>query len=173
VDEHGGPWDVWVVGVDGSGETRLTADPADDVLPVWSPDGERIAFATARDGNWELYDVALDGSGTRRLTRNGAPDSPHDSAVSWLDAGPGGRGCTITGTAGPDVIPGTAARDTICGLGGDDLLLGGASRDELRGGAGDDRLVSRGDAASDVVDGGPGRDRAVADRRDVLMRIEH
>ena len=33
-------------------------------------------------------------------------------------------GCTITGTAGADVLRGTPRADVICGLGGDDILWG-------------------------------------------------
>jgi TolB protein len=36
----------------------------------WSPDGERIAFSSTRDGNAEIYVVAADGSGLKRLTEN-------------------------------------------------------------------------------------------------------
>lgn len=38
--------DIWVMNVDGSGQTRLTAESeAWDQQPSWSPDGNRIAFA--------------------------------------------------------------------------------------------------------------------------------
>ena len=33
---------------DGSNQTRLTRDPADDSRPAWSPDGSRIAFQSYR-----------------------------------------------------------------------------------------------------------------------------
>ena len=38
--------EIYVVGADGSGLTRLTASKADDEHPTWSPDGSRIAFAS-------------------------------------------------------------------------------------------------------------------------------
>ncbi len=40
----------------------------------WSPDGEKIAFVTKRDGNFDLYVMNADGSGLRRLTRGAAWD---------------------------------------------------------------------------------------------------
>ncbi|MGZ4318749.1 MAG: TolB family protein [Gaiellaceae bacterium] len=38
--------EIYVVGADGAGLTRLTASKADDQHPTWSPDGSRIAFAS-------------------------------------------------------------------------------------------------------------------------------
>ena len=42
--------DIWVVNADGSGEVRISADPADEYWPRWSPDGSRIAFDRVVDG---------------------------------------------------------------------------------------------------------------------------
>jgi hypothetical protein len=74
-------------------------------------------------------------------------------------------GCTIVGTAGPDVLVGGPGRDIICGLGGNDRLLGGGGADVLRGGPGADLLrggsgadVLRGDDGADVLRGGSGDD---------------
>ena len=52
---------------DGSGLTRLTNDPGDDVHPAWSPDGECIAFLSHREGAYGIYLVKPDGGGLRKL----------------------------------------------------------------------------------------------------------
>ena len=44
--------------------TRLTFDPGFDRLPVWSPDGQRIAFSSQRDGSvGNLFSQVADGTG--------------------------------------------------------------------------------------------------------------
>ena len=50
------------------------------------------------------------------------------------------RGCTITGTSGPDILFGTPGRDVICGLGGNDRIDGLGGNDVLIGGPGADQL---------------------------------
>ncbi len=62
---------------------NLTAHPAEDRDPAWSPDGTRLAFASHRDGNWELYLwSAADGSVTRLTT-----DLTYDGAPTWSPDG--------------------------------------------------------------------------------------
>ncbi|MHC4060270.1 MAG: TolB family protein, partial [Planctomycetota bacterium] len=34
----------------------------------WSPDGDRIAFITTRDGHYEIYIMNVDGSDQTRIT---------------------------------------------------------------------------------------------------------
>lgn len=65
--------------------------------------------------------------------------------------------CTITGTAGDDVLVGTPRGDVICGRGGDDRVRGGGGGDVIDGGPGDD--VVRGGAGNDRIFGRGGRDR--------------
>ena len=43
--------------------TRFTFDAASDSFPVWSPDGERVVFASTRDGVRNLFSKAADGTG--------------------------------------------------------------------------------------------------------------
>jgi hypothetical protein len=75
------------------------------------------------------------------------------------------RGCTLTGTEGPDRLVGTSGADVICGLGGDDRVEGAGGDDVLYGDAGTDRVVGGagadtlyGDEGVDRLDGGDGAD---------------
>jgi Tol biopolymer transport system component len=64
---------------DGSDLHRLTWwDDASDLSPSWSPDGERLTFASKRDDNWEIYVMDRDGSHLTRLTRHEADDTNPD-----------------------------------------------------------------------------------------------
>ena len=53
---------------------NLTNNAAADFFPAWSPDGDRIAFTSERDGNLEIYAMNADGSGQTNLTNNPAGD---------------------------------------------------------------------------------------------------
>jgi len=67
--------DIYVVNADGSGEVRLTTHPGRDWLPLWSPDGSKIAFTSDRDGPGELFVMNADGSGQTNVTDDpGAAD---------------------------------------------------------------------------------------------------
>jgi TolB protein len=63
--------------------TRLTADEWNDIAPAPSPDHNRLAFASDRDGFWDLYLLDLRDGQVTQLT-----DSPaYDSAPSWSPDG--------------------------------------------------------------------------------------
>lgn len=67
-------WDIYRMRSDGSDPVRLTTDPANDSLPVWSPDGRQIVFVSDRDGNREIYRMSADGSQQVNLTKHAADD---------------------------------------------------------------------------------------------------
>ncbi len=50
--------------------TGNEATVVQDSAPVYSPDGQQIAFCSTRDGGSELYVMHSDGSGVTRLTHN-------------------------------------------------------------------------------------------------------
>jgi len=60
--------DLFVVRIDGSQSRRLTDDEFRDRSPVWSPDGERIAFYSDRSGSYQLWLIRPDGGGLERVT---------------------------------------------------------------------------------------------------------
>ena len=70
-------------GADGSEQKRLTNNPAIDLSPRWSPSGNKIAFASDRDGNYEIYVMNADGSEQKRLTNN----SSRDGSPCWSPDG--------------------------------------------------------------------------------------
>ena len=76
----------------------------------------------------------------------------------------------------PDCCPawspsGRGGKDIILGGDGNDCIEGGAGEDWLFDGAGNDTVVGR-YGGKDIVDGGPGRDRGVADRSDTRRELE-
>ena len=62
-----GNYDVWIVGVDGSGLRQLTDSPANDGLAVASPDATQLAFVSNRGGVWSVYAMNTDGTNQRKL----------------------------------------------------------------------------------------------------------
>jgi hemolysin type calcium-binding protein len=84
----------------------------------------------------------------------------------------GGEGHDLViGGYGNDRLNGQGGREYVVGGPGADVLRGGGRDDELFGGRGADVLFAR-DGVPDLVHGGPGRDRARADRVDGLRAVE-
>lgn len=75
---------VFVMNVDGSGVTQLTA-VATCSSPTWSPDDSRLAFACSNGDDPEIYSMSSSGPGPiAQLTNNVATDL----APSWSSRGP-------------------------------------------------------------------------------------
>ena len=66
--------EIYIMNLDGTNQTRLTNNPAQDTQPSLSADGNRIAFMSTRDENEEIYVMNADGSGQTRLTNGVASD---------------------------------------------------------------------------------------------------
>ena len=47
--------EIYILALARDALTRLTIDPSADTIPTWTPDGERLAFGSSRNGSFDLY----------------------------------------------------------------------------------------------------------------------
>ncbi len=95
-------WHIWKASFPGGRLQQLTRGEQDDLEPVWSPDGRRIAFVSNRvpeadyhPENSDLFIIGAGGRGLRQVTRRFGPVS----APAWsLD----GRRLYYVGHFGPE-----------------------------------------------------------------------
>jgi Tol biopolymer transport system component len=64
-----GKQQIWVVNADGTGLTQLTRDSVNS-FPTVSPDGQTIAYVSARNKDGDIWLMARDGSNQRQFTRS-------------------------------------------------------------------------------------------------------
>jgi Tol biopolymer transport system component len=60
--------DIFMIDVAYGLARNITRDSARDGSPVWSPDGQQVAFESRRTGNWEINLISADGWKRRQLT---------------------------------------------------------------------------------------------------------
>jgi len=72
--------DVWVYDLDRGARTRLTFSSTVSGAAIWSPDGSRIAFSSARQNNQiAIYEKASSGAGRERILQQAeVPQDPTD-----------------------------------------------------------------------------------------------
>ena len=66
-----GNYDLFVVNVDGTGETRLTGTGWTQGLASWSPSGDSLVYSVAAmgaEGRYDIFTISPDGTGVRDLT---------------------------------------------------------------------------------------------------------
>src|SRR5919202_1161131 len=83
--------DLWAVAREGGDAVHLTTGTGVETDPVFSPDGQWLAFTGEYDGNVDVYVVAATGGVPRRLTFHPGADT----AVGWT---PDGRAVLFTST---------------------------------------------------------------------------
>jgi Tol biopolymer transport system component len=82
-------WEIYTADTDGNGLRQLTDNRTNDVVPTWSPDGQKIAFMSSRDGTYldvycgyyEIYVMNADGTAPVNVGRS------LDEAPVWLPPG--------------------------------------------------------------------------------------
>lgn len=69
--------DIYTVPTSGGTATRLTTHDAYDYRPVWSPDGQKIAFSSDRnDGAYDIYIMSSRGGAAKRVTTHSTTETP-------------------------------------------------------------------------------------------------
>ena len=63
-----GASELYSIAPDGSGATRLTRNSTTEQYPVWSPDGNLIAFQSFAEGRPSIHVMSAHGAGERRVT---------------------------------------------------------------------------------------------------------
>jgi Tol biopolymer transport system component len=80
--DHGVP-QIFVIGDDGTGRRRLTGARGPSTTPVWSPDGQRIAFVRQATDGTHIYIMNADGGSQRPLTT----DPSRAASPAWSPDG--------------------------------------------------------------------------------------
>jgi len=78
--------DLWRIGGPGADSPGAPepwpSSTRDDHFPDYSPDGDRVAFISGRDGHWDVWVAEADGSNPRRLS-----DLGHATRPRWAPDG--------------------------------------------------------------------------------------
>jgi len=80
-----GASDIWVLDIARGVRTRLTFGPVANLYPVWSPDGQWIAYVSVRNAQYGLYRKRSDGSGAEEVLMLGGPQAIESD--SWSQDG--------------------------------------------------------------------------------------
>lgn len=82
--------EVWVMDVDGNNQQRLTTTvvlPDQENVwsqhPSWSPDGERIVYASTNSGQTQIWIMNSDGTNQRQITHGLGTDYPDANVPVW------------------------------------------------------------------------------------------
>jgi serine/threonine protein kinase/Tol biopolymer transport system component len=94
-DQSGKGRDVWMIDTVRNLRTRFTFDSADELTLIWSPERNRVAFNSRRNGHLDLYVKAASGSGVEELLLE---DQSEKYPLSWS---PDGRHILYVRAGGP------------------------------------------------------------------------
>jgi len=72
--------DLWITELEGNLSQRFTLDASSNVAPQWSPDGDRVAFASSRGGTTQIYQKLSNQTGQDELV---VPSGSHQVPSDW------------------------------------------------------------------------------------------
>ena len=76
---------LWLLDLVRGAASRLTSTASSDYAPIWSPDGRRILFGSARNSSvGDIYEIGAGGAGPEKLVLHGAIDK---NPMSWSPDG--------------------------------------------------------------------------------------
>jgi serine/threonine protein kinase/Tol biopolymer transport system component len=79
VEFRTGAINIWLMELAGGTISRFTFDQSIDFAPIWSPDGNRVVFASLRDGPPSLFQKLSNSAGNEEpLLKNFIPKIPYD-----------------------------------------------------------------------------------------------
>ncbi|MBE7184735.1 MAG: Tol-Pal system protein TolB [Methylobacterium mesophilicum] len=92
--DRGGQPQIYVMGADGSGQSRISFGGGQYSTPVWSPRGDLIAFTKQSGGEFQIGVMKTDGSGERILSsgnlQEGPTWAPNGRVIMFFREGSGG-----------------------------------------------------------------------------------
>ena len=108
---------IWIMRTDGNNPHPISSGP-EDIDPTWSPDGSRIAFASARTGQRQLYIMDRDGSEVIQVTD--LPDmggrstwSPNGRQLAFYAGAEGDRNIYVINIDGTGLVQLTNGGDNL------------------------------------------------------------
>src|SRR5438034_8691468 len=81
-----GTTQIYLVPLGGGVMRQLTNDEHSSTSPRWSPDGEKLAFISARDGESQIWTIDVSSGALKKITTisTGAGDPDWSPAGKWL-----------------------------------------------------------------------------------------
>jgi serine/threonine-protein kinase len=81
--------DIWVVDVSRGTLSRVTTTPGVDNVPIWTPDGERVVFATMREatGRFSFFTQRADGTGSAEKLLGSGSGGGNFKPYAWSPDG--------------------------------------------------------------------------------------
>ncbi|MFC2158769.1 hypothetical protein ACFLT9_13115 [Acidobacteriota bacterium] len=102
--------DLWIVSVKGGKASKLTDHLAYDRNPIWSPDGQLLAFTSNRQGNKDVYVIPVGGGTPLQLTYHTGNDtasdfSPDGSSIIFESSRSSSASIFKIGVGGGNAVP--------------------------------------------------------------------